>query len=144
MSSINTPIRANPISSICIKVKINQKKGTEVAIVVDEYGEMTGLVTLEDLLEQIVGRLNADEEDHGITKNDDGSVLADGNINVRDLNKFMGWKLSEDGEKTLSGLVIDHLDQIPMANVCINLDGYKVETTHLENNVIRQVRVSKN
>ena len=126
------------------QLKNFQKKGTEVAIVVDEYGEMTGLVTLEDLLEQIVGRLNADEEDHGITKNDDGSVLADGNINVRDLNKFMGWKLSEDGEKTLSGLVIDHLDQIPMANVCINLDGYKVETTHLENNVIRQVRVSKN
>ena len=125
------------------QLKNFQKKGTEVAIVVDEYGEVTGLVTLEDLLEQIVGRLNADEEDHGITENDDGSVIADGNLNVRDLNKFMSWELSEDGEKTLSGLVIDHLDQIPTANVCINLDGYKVETTYLENNVIRQVRVSK-
>ena len=48
-----------------------------------------------------------------------------------------------DGEKTLSGLVIDHLDQIPTANVCVNLDGYKIETTYLEENVIRQVRVSK-
>ena len=66
------------------QLKNFQKKGTEVAIVVDEYGEMTGLVTLEDLLEQIVGRLNADEEDHGITENDDGSVIADGNLNVRD------------------------------------------------------------
>ena len=60
---------------------------------------MTGLVTLEDLLEQIVGRLNADEEDHGITENDDGSVIADGNLNVRDLNKFMGWELSETVKK---------------------------------------------
>ena len=62
---------------------------------------------------------------------------------MRDLNKFMGCELSQDGEKTLSGLIIDHLDQIPTANVCIDLDGYKVETTYLENNVIRQVRVSK-
>ena len=107
------------------QLKNFQKNGTEVALVVDEYGEKTGLITLEDLIEQIVGR------------------LADGSVIVRDLNKHMSWDLPEDGAKTLSGLIVKHLDEIPTGNICVTLGQYKIETTQIENNVVRQVKVSK-
>ena len=113
------------------------------SLVVDEYGEKTGLITLEDLIEQIVGRLNEEEDDLGIITNDDGSVLADGSVIVRDLNKHMSWDLPEDGAKTLSGLIVKHLDEIPTGNICVTLDQHKIETTQIENNVVRQVKVSK-
>jgi Putative Mg2+ and Co2+ transporter CorB len=72
------------------QLKNFQKNGTEVALVVDEYGETTGLITLEDLIEQIVGRLN-EEDDLGFVINDDLSVLVDGSVSIRDLNKHMSW-----------------------------------------------------
>ena len=125
------------------QLKNFQKNGTEVALVVDEYGEKTGLITLEDLIEQIVGRLNEEDDDLAILTNEDGSVLAEGSVIVRDLNKHMSWDLPEDGAKTLSGLIVKHLDQIPTGNICVTLDGYKIETTQLEDNVVRQVKVSK-
>ena len=86
---------------------------------------------------------NPEEDDLGIITNDDGSVLADGSVIVRDLNKYMSWDLPEDGAKTLSGLIVKHLDQIPTGNICVTLDKYKIETTQLEDNVVRQVKVSK-
>tara|TARA_A100001234_G_scaffold61872_1_gene53564 strand:- start:2808 stop:4022 length:1215 start_codon:yes stop_codon:yes gene_type:complete len=124
------------------QLKSFQKNGTEVALVVDEYGETTGLITLEDLIEQIVGRLN-EEDDLGFVINDDLSVLVDGSVSIRDLNKHMSWNLPEESAKTLSGLIVDHLDEIPAGNICITLDQYKIETTQIENNVVRKVTVSK-
>ncbi len=124
------------------QLKNFQKNGTEVALVVDEYGETTGLITLEDLIEQIVGRLN-EEDDLGFVINDDLSVLVDGSVSIRDLNKHMSWNLPEESAKTLSGLIVDHLDEIPAGNICITLDQYKIETTQIENNVVRKVTVSK-
>ena len=111
--------------------------------ILDEYGEKTGLVTLEDLIEQIVGRLNEEEDDLGIITNDDGSVLADGSVIVRDLNKHMSWDLPEDGAKTMSGLIINHLNEIPSSNICLFVSDYKIETLKIEGNLIRQIKVSK-
>tara|TARA_B100000214_G_scaffold23425_1_gene15513 strand:+ start:76 stop:1206 length:1131 start_codon:yes stop_codon:yes gene_type:complete len=125
------------------QLKNFQKNGTEVALVVDEYGEKTGLITLEDLIEQIVGRLNEEDDDLAIIANEDGSVLAEGSVIVRDLNKHMSWNLPEEGAKTMSGLIINHLNEIPNSNICLFVSDYKIETLKIEDNLIRQIKVSK-
>tara|TARA_Y100000992_G_C21236525_1_gene478408 strand:- start:90 stop:1310 length:1221 start_codon:yes stop_codon:yes gene_type:complete len=125
------------------QLKNFQKNGSEVALVVDEYGEVTGLITLEDLIELIVGQFNTveSEEDYEIV--DEFTVLADGSTIIRELNKKLEWDLPEEGAKTLNGLVIDHLNQIPTNNVCIELKDYKLETNKIESNKIKEVKVSK-
>ena len=112
-------------------------------MVVDEYGEVTGLVTLEDLIEQIVGQFNPDEFEEDYEIIDDSSVLAEGSTIIRELNKRLEWDLPEEGAKTLNGLIIDHLDQLPTNNVCIELPGYKLETQKIESNKVKEVKVSK-
>ena len=125
------------------QLKNFQKNGTEVALVVDEYGEVTGLVTLEDLIEQIVGQFNSDEFEEDYEIIDDSSVLAEGSTIIRELNKRLEWDLPEEGAKTLNGLIIDHIDQLPINNVCIELAGYKLETQKIESNKVKEVKVSK-
>lgn len=125
------------------QLKNFQKNGSEVALVVDEYGEVTGLVTLEDLIEQIVGQFNPDEFEEDYEIIDDSSVLAEGSTIIRELNKRLEWDLPEEGAKTLNGLIIDHLDQLPTNNVCIELPGYKLETQKIESNKVKEVKVSK-
>tara|TARA_X000000950_G_scaffold274785_1_gene360307 strand:- start:2202 stop:3425 length:1224 start_codon:yes stop_codon:yes gene_type:complete len=125
------------------QLKNFQKNGSEVALVVDEYGEVTGLVTLEDLIEQIVGQFNPDELEEDYEIIDDSSVLAEGSTIIRELNKRLEWDLPEEGAKTLNGLIIDHLDQLPTNNVCIELPGYKLETQKIESNKVKEVKVSK-
>ena len=125
------------------QLKNFQKNGSEVALVVDEYGEVTGLVTLEDLIEQIVGQFNPDELEEDYEIIDDSSVLAEGSTIIRELNKRLEWDLPEEGAKTLNGLIIDHLDQLPTNNVCIELAGYKLETQNIESNKVKEVKVSK-
>ena len=125
------------------QLKNFQKNGSEVALVVDEYGEVTGLVTLEDLIEQIVGQFNPDELEEDYEIIDDSSVLAEGSTIIRELNKRLEWDLPEEGAKTLNGLIIDHLDQLPTNNVCIELAGYKIETQKIESNKVKEVKVSK-
>ena len=111
------------------QLKNFQKNGKEVALVVDEYGDITGLVTLEDLIEQVLGRFDPDEDEIGININEDNSVTVDGSVTIRELNKKMDWNLPEEPAKTISGLVIDQIDTIPTGNVCINLES--VSYTHL-------------
>jgi Mg2+/Co2+ transporter CorB len=125
------------------QLKNFQKNGAEVALVVDEYGEVTGLVTLEDLIEQIVGQFNSEELEEDYEIIDDNSVLAEGSTIIRELNKRMDWDLPEEGPKTLNGLIIDHLDQIPTNNICIQLESYKLETLKVETNKVIQLKVTK-
>ena len=130
-------------TSLFSQLKQFQKQGNEVGMVVDEYGSFTGLVTLEDLIEQIVGRLNQEEEELRILVNDDLSITAEGSTSIRELNKFMSWKIPEDGAKTLSGFVIDHLDHFPKGNICLTIDGYAIETMKIRENFIDEVKVSR-
>ncbi len=125
------------------QLKNFQKNGSEVALVVDEYGEMTGLITLEDLIELIVGQLNTveSEEDYEIV--DEFTVIAEGSTIIRELNKKLEWDLPEEGAKTLNGLIIDHLNQIPTNNVCIELHDYKLETNKIDSNKVKEVKISK-
>ena len=125
------------------QLKNFQRNGSEVALVVDEYGEVTGLITLEDLIEQIVGQFNNEEPEDEYEIVDEDSIIADGSTIIRELNKRMEWDLPEEGAKTLNGLIIDHLNQIPTNNICIELDDYKLETHKIESNKVKEVRVSK-
>ena len=125
------------------QLKNFQKNGTEVALVVDEYGEVTGLITLEDLIELIVGQFNDEEPEEEYEIIDEYTVVADGSTIIRELNKKLEWDLPEEGAKTLNGLIIDHLNQIPTNNVCIELEGYKLETHKIESNKVKEVKVSK-
>ncbi len=125
------------------QLKNFQKNGAEVAMVVDEYGEVTGLVTLEDLIEQIVGQFNGEEEEDDYEVLDSNTVLADGSTIIRELNKKLDWDLPEEGAKTLNGLIIDHLDQIPTKNICIQLNSYKIETSKIELNKVKQARITR-
>ena len=126
------------------QLKNFQKNGKEVALVVDEYGDITGLVTLEDLIEQVLGRFDPDEDEIGININEDNSVTVDGSVTIRELNKKMDWNLPEEPAKTISGLVIDQIDTIPTGNVCINLESYNIETSKIEGNLIKEIKISKN
>ena len=125
------------------QLKNFQKNGTEVALVVDEYGEVTGLITLEDLIELIVGQFNDEEPEEEYEIIDEYTVVADGSTIIRELNKKLEWDLPEEGAKTLNGLIIDHLNQIPTNNVCIQLENYKLETHKIESNKVKEVKVSK-
>mgnify|MGYP001391551114 FL=1 len=125
------------------QLKNFQKNGSEVALVVDEYGEVTGLITLEDLIEQIVGQFNSEEPEDEYEIVDENSIIADGSTIIRELNKKMEWDLPEEGAKTLNGLIIDHLNQIPTNNVCIELDSFKLETFKIESNKVSKLKVTK-
>lgn len=122
-----------------------QKRKHWVALVVDEYGDIQGLTTLEDILEEIVGDM-AEEQDHeneDIHPQEDGSFFIDGTTTVRDINKALKWTLPIDGPKTLNGLVTELLEEIPQFNVCIRLGEYHMETVQIRGNFIKTVRLRR-
>jgi Mg2+/Co2+ transporter CorB len=121
-----------------------QKNKERIGLVVDEYGDIQGLVTLEDILEEIVGDFTtsmiptASEE---ITPQQDGTFLIDATINIRDLNKEKHWNFPTDGPKTLNGLILEYLEDIPAANTGLRLAGYPMEIMEVADNMIKTVRV---
>ena len=111
-------------------------------MVVDEYGEVMGLVALEDILEEIVGEFtsNMASVDETIFPQRDGSYIIAGNANIREVNKSLDWSLPTDGPKTLSGLILECLEGFPDANAGLSVDGYRLEILELEGNVVQAVR----
>jgi len=115
-----------------------------LGLVVDEYGDIQGLVTLEDILEEIVGDFTttkAPTPSEEIILQPDGSYLVDGSASIRDVNKEMSWLLPIDGPKTLNGLIIEHLEDIPQNNLSVRIAGYPIEIVEVSNNRIKKVRV---
>jgi Mg2+/Co2+ transporter CorB len=121
--------------------------GQHIALVVDEYGDVVGLVTLEDILEEIVGEFALVEEERVedlVTAQQDGAFLVEGRANVRELNRSFAWQLPWSGPKTLSGLIIEQLETIPQTPVCLWLEGYPIEITMVHGRRIKQVKIWPN
>ncbi len=121
-----------------------QKHKHRLAVVVDEYGEVMGLVAMEDILEEIVGEFtsNLSESADNIFPQRDGSFIITGTANVREINKAQHWDLPTDGPKTLSGLILENLESFPDANAGLAIGRYRLEILELEGNVVRSVRVN--
>ncbi|MEJ6473359.1 HlyC/CorC family transporter [Pseudoalteromonas piscicida] len=122
-----------------------QEAKERIGLVVDEYGDIQGLVTLEDILEEVVGdftttQTRAPSEDVNMQR--DGSVMVDGSVNVRDLNKEMNWELPTEGPKTLSGLIVEYLEDIPEAPLGLIISGYQMEVVEIKENMIKMVKIS--
>ncbi len=120
-----------------------KREKRRVGLVVDEYGDIQGLVTLEDLLEEIVGEFTNDPAtlSTDIHPQDDGSYVIDAGANVRDINKALHWDLHEGGPRTINGLVLEHLETIPETGTSVLIDGHPIEIVHILNNSIRTVRI---
>ena len=120
-----------------------QKNKKTVAVIIDEYGSVKGLVTIKDVLEEIVGELatDVDKETVEIMEQKDGSYLIDASVPLRELNKKLNWQLPINGAKTLNGLIIDQVETIPENNIKIEIDNYVIETVLIRNNMIKIARV---
>ena len=134
-----------PESTTLTQQLLNFKKNrNRFAVVVDEYGEVQGLVTLEDILEEIVGDFTtntADEVEEVIPRGDDRYEIY-GVATIREINKATGWALPTDGPKTLNGLALEQLESIPDGNVSFLIDGYRFETEQINETMIKTVIVT--
>ncbi|WP_370278909.1 HlyC/CorC family transporter [Pontibacterium sp.] len=121
-----------------------QKQGHRMGLVVDEYGDIEGVVTLEDILEEIVGELSNDkqEDNQDIHPQEDGTYFIDGTAYIRDVNKALDWDLPTDGPKTINGLFTETLESIPDANACMRIGRYQLETLQIKDNLIKTIRIS--
>ena len=128
-----------PLYQQLLKFQRNKRR---IGLVVDEYGDFLGLVTLSDLLEEIVGEFTTDPADIApyIHPQDDGSCLIDCSASVRDLNRRLNWNLPLQGPKTLNGLIIEYMETIPEPGTSLKLHGYVLEIIHTADNAVKTVR----
>ena len=128
------------------QLKEFQDNDKNMALVVDEYGEIEGLITIEDIFKEIAGKFGSDkvELEKEFTKLKDGSIITDGNSRIRDLNNFLDWSIPEDNSKTINGLITQHLDQIPQSNLCAEIKQYRFEVLKIEDNSIARIKIKKN
>ncbi len=112
-------------------------------LVVDEYGSIQGLVTLEDILEEIVGQFTTDSPTRnlGIHKKDDNNYLIDGNTHIREINRALNWSLPTDGPKTLNGLILEHMEIIPQNGTSLMIESYAIEITRTTNSAVQTAKV---
>jgi len=132
-------------ASLNVQLVNFQRSKRRVALVVDEYGDILGLVTLEDLLEEIVGEFTTDAGDDGVQdihEAGDGEYLVDGSATVRDINRAMGWQLPTRQGRTINGMILEYMETIPNVGTCFLLDGYPVEVVQTRGNAVRTVRIS--
>ena len=122
-----------------------QNAKRRIGIVVDEYGDVLGLVTLEDILEEIVGEFTTDlaATSQDIHPQEDGSYVIDGSTHLRDINRALGWEMPTVGPRTLNGLILEYLQDIPEANISIKVDDYLIEIMQVKDNMVKAVRVRR-
>lgn len=120
-----------------------QKHHRRTGLVVDEYGEILGLITLEDIFREIVGEFTAGsiDEDKDIHPQEDGSYLINGSANIRDINRNNHWHLPIDGPKTINGLILEILETIPEPGVSLRVIDYVIEVVQTTDNTIKTVRI---
>ncbi|MFB0713812.1 putative CBS domain-containing hemolysin [Buttiauxella noackiae ATCC 51607] len=131
-----------PLSVQLVKFQRNKKK---VGLVVDEYGDIQGLVTVEDILEEIVGDFTTSMSPtlaEEVTPQNDGSVIIEGGANVREINKAFNWTLPEDEARTVNGMLLEELQEIPAIDTRVRLSNYDIDILDVQDNMIKQVRVT--
>lgn len=125
------------------QLQLFQENQKRVGLVVDEYGEWLGLVTIEDIIEEIVGEFTtqAPSQTGLFMKQQDGSILVEGSSLLRDLNRKLDLQLPLDGPKTLNGLIVEHFEDIPEAGTGLNIAGYPMEIVQSKNQVVKVVKI---
>jgi Mg2+/Co2+ transporter CorB len=129
-----------PLNTQLINFQRNRRR---TGLVVDEYGDLLGLITLEDIFREIVGEFTADtiDEDKEIHPQEDGSYLINGTATIREINRSNNWELPTDGPKTINGLVLEHLESIPDPGVSIRWGDYVIEVVQTADNAIKTLRI---
>ncbi len=129
-------------TSLNVQLLNFQQQKQRTALVVDEYGEIQGLITLEDILEEIVGEFTTDADDASpdVHKQDDGSYVVDGTITIRELNRSLKLDLPTDGPKTLSGAIIEYMEMIPEPHTSLKLHDIAMEIMQVKDNLIKSVK----
>jgi len=125
-----------------VKFQRNKKKA---GLVVDEYGDIRGLVTIEDILEEIVGDFTTSMSPslaEEVMPQTDGSVLIDGSANIREINKAFNWHLPEDGARTINGMLLEALEEIPEVNTRVQIDHYAIDILDVQDNMVKQTRIT--
>jgi len=122
-----------------------QNLDKNIGLVVDEYGEIEGLISIEDLFSEIVGKFNQQnlQKPDALNVRSDGSIIVEGNYKIRDLNKQLEWELPENGSKTINGMIVDYLEYIPSTNLCMEINGYQLEILNIVENSIDKVKLKK-
>ena len=132
-------------TSLNIQLNNFQKDKKKVAVVLDEYGSVKGMVDIKDILEEIVGELSDPHEEVkiDIKEQKDGSYLIDAGISAREVNKRLGWDLPLSGPKTLNGLILENTETIPEANISLEIENYLIETVLIKDNMIKFTKIRK-
>jgi len=125
------------------QLQIMQKERRRLGLAVDEYGDLQGMITMDEILEEIIGEFNTqvpgDLQD--VHKQSDGSYMVNGMASIRDLNRNMGWQLPVDGPKTLNGLILEQLEDIPQAGTTMLIENYPIEVVQTKDAAVRMVRI---
>lgn len=123
-----------------------QRQKRRIGLVVDEYGDVQGLVTLEDILEEIVGEFTSDPSNNikDVHPQEDGTFLVDGSVYIRELNRNLKWNLPTEGPKTLNGLIIERLETIPEPGTSVLIAGYPIEIVQTKDNTVKTARINPN
>lgn len=144
LSIVEEPYFVPEATSLNVQIVNFQNQKRRSCFVVNEYGDLQGLATMEDILEEIVGEFTTDiaSLSQVITSLEDGKYIIDGSMTVRNLNRALGWQIPLLGPKTVSGVIIEYLGYIPPSDCCLQIDGYKIEILKVAENTIRSVQVT--
>jgi Mg2+/Co2+ transporter CorB len=144
-SLLGEPYFVPATTPVLSQMQYFQEKRERMALVVDEYGELMGLVTLEDILEEIIGKFTTSLPSAGTALAWDarGTATAEGTTPVREVNRALGLSLPTDGPKTLNGLIVEHLQDIPEADVSMKIGSVPMEIVHAQGRTIKTVRIFK-
>lgn len=145
LNSADAPYFIPEATPLNIQILNFRKMKRRSCFVVDEYGDILGLVTMEDILEEIVGEFTTDIAalSREITPQEDGCVIVDASLTLRHLNRMMSWSLPLIGPRTLSGLIIEFLGYIPPAESCLQIENYRIEILKVSDNTIKGVKMIK-